>query len=638
MSQIHNFPFVEDLADTIGTWELVAVNHWGDPADVPVLTDEAGGVGGKAVSFPGEVGEALASGGALGELAPPYSLHWRFKLREDINALANGYYDLAQFGGYYENYFWLYLFVSAGGTIMVFDAVGDDFEQSECTNFLRPQGEWNRAIVTVDGTEGLRFWLNDRLVLEASTYDKPLPRSGSEDPETMSVLSGFGMIDWGPGLNFALDDVRGYDHALTGAEVAGLFALDAIEIAGTQRAPEHYWPLDETGLTVTDTVGDLGAGAVNDDGLDLTSIAVDAPFGRARDLGLGDPAWLDLYTGSPDTRYQMPRWTVTVRFRRPAGLEYPVVFGQRQGEATSAFEIELVEGFQIVVPLADADGNEVTLDTGWLADSFFDDEWHRLWLTSDGSTVRLYLDRVQLASIASTVRLLPRSQLRVGWSATWGGDSPVQVDDIGIFSRALQPAEINAWNDAPLSEIEEFEDWAIAIDPATSQTYFALDLHAVGMDSVRIPISSWQGTLQLDRSSYLQAVIPAATDWVTAIADRQNGEFSISRGVRYADGSTQEEEIMRTPLQQFRMDRGPNRVTATISGFSSVDPFLPLTRALNDVRSVSVGQGTRVRAAIDWFLRPGHTAVFDGQQFTVAYINYYANNSDQFMDCGDRVL
>ena len=194
---------------------------------------------------------------------------------------------------------------------------------------------------------------------------------------------------------------------------------------------------------------------------------------------------------------------------------------------------------------------------------------------------------------------------------------------------------------APLNETfsEPFIDWSLDIDLVASQIYYACEIDDGVLDVIRPPISSWQATVQAGRASYAQAVIPAATAWVGAITDRSAGEFVIYRGVRYPNGDTQEAELARAPLGDVRPIQGPTNFTLTISGYSVIPPPQgALTRTLANVRGESTGGGFRVRCDIDWFLRPGHTAVSRGTSFTVSYINYYVNASDQYMDVGERLL
>lgn len=189
------------------------------------------------------------------------------------------------------------------------------------------------------------------------------------------------------------------------------------------------------------------------------------------------------------------------------------------------------------------------------------------------------------------------------------------------------------------AEQEPFEDWAAAVDPITSQVYYALEIDDGVLDPVRIPISSWQATVQFSRASYAQAVIPAADQWIDAVTDRAAGEFIVYRGVRFSDGEMLESELARAPLGQVRVDRGPTNVTMTISGYATLaPPAQSLTRILQNVRSESIQSGLRVRCDLDFFLRPGYMATARGTTFQVGYINYYVNSADEYMDVGEQAL
>jgi len=203
----------------------------------------------------------------------------------------------------------------------------------------------------------------------------------------------------------------------------------------------------------------------------------------------------------------------------------------------------------------------------------------------------------------------------------------------------MNAASINSFPINGLAEFTPFDDWAAAVDPITSQVYYALELDDGVLDPVRIPISSWQATVQSGRASYAQAVIPAATQWIDAVTARAGGEFIVYRGVRYQNGDTQEAELARAPLNDVRLDRGPTNVTMTISGYAQLAAAgSVLNRTLRNVRSESSSGGFRVRCDLDFFLRPGHIANSRGTEFLVSYINYYVTGGDEYMDVGERAL
>lgn len=157
--------------------------------------------------------------------------------------------------------------------------------------------------------------------------------------------------------------------------------------------------------------------------------------------------------------------------------------------------------------------------------------------------------------------------------------------------------------------------------------------------TVRVPISSWQATLQSGSSSYVQCVVPACTPWVDAINTAT--EFVIYRRADVPGTALAiEYEMARSATEQAQFDQGPQRYTCTLSGYpdafaESLDPPAVYDRTLSGVRSVSSGAGLRVRCAVDWLLRPGHRAYVGAVPFVVRFINYYANATDSYMDVGE---
>lgn len=171
-------------------------------------------------------------------------------------------------------------------------------------------------------------------------------------------------------------------------------------------------------------------------------------------------------------------------------------------------------------------------------------------------------------------------------------------------------------------------------------TRYTMDL-ITPTGTVRVPVSSWQATLQTGSSNYVQCVIPACTVWVGAILAAT--EFVISRRATLPNGAAIEMEMARAPADQAQFDQGPQRHTCTLSGYSDafaedLDPPATYDRTLAGVRSISTGEGNlRVRCAIDWLLRPGHRAYVNGTPFVVGYINCYAPSGfDAYMDAGSR--
>jgi hypothetical protein len=157
---------------------------------------------------------------------------------------------------------------------------------------------------------------------------------------------------------------------------------------------------------------------------------------------------------------------------------------------------------------------------------------------------------------------------------------------------------------------------------------------------VRVPISSWQATLQTDASSFVQCVVPAASEYIDHIVAATS--FVITRLATLPGGQVISYEMASSPLEQIAPSQGPTNYTVVLSGYppaltANDNPPDVQDRTLSGVRSVAGLAGSmRVRCSIDWLLRPGMRAYQAETPILVDYINYYVNTSDQYMDVGER--
>jgi hypothetical protein len=199
---------------------------------------------------------------------------------------------------------------------------------------------------------------------------------------------------------------------------------------------------------------------------------------------------------------------------------------------------------------------------------------------------------------------------------------------------AAGPAILSA--SAPRAAV--MHDFTAVIRPDTGQAYFA-DLVTPG-GTVRVPIGSWQATLQTDRESYAQVVVPALAEIDGTVTDAT--EFAVVRAAATISGQPIEFELVRCPVETIALAQGAANYTATLSGYTdpfTADPNPPAgyDRQLTGVRTVfTYSSGMRVRCAIDWLLQPGQRAYWDTTPILVAYINYYVGGGDAYMDVGDR--
>lgn len=258
----------------------------------------------------------------------------------------------------------------------------------------------------------------------------------------------------------------------------------------------------------------------------------------------------------------------------------------------------------------------------------------------NGVDAEIFINGVSKGSVSGITSYVPAGStaIAVSVSGFWlhdlqyeefTGPDPVQ----GIFSAPSPLGSASALG---------YHDFTAVLGDVV--TRYVLDLVTPG-GLVRVPMSSWQATLQTGRSNYVQAVVPAVAPWVASI--NAATEFVVSRQAVLPDGGVIEYEMARSPVGQANFSRGPQRYTCTLSGYSTgfavdEDPPAVYDRELALVRSVTSGSsGMRVRCAVDWLLRPGHRALVDGDPFVVAYINYYvalqdSGQGDAYMDVGER--
>ena len=408
----------------------------------------------------------------------------------------------------------------------------------------------------------------------------------------------------------------------------------------------HYWPLDEeSGSIAADVIGSLDASVVNDG-----STIVPGLSGNARDFSLGtdgNKSHLVLYNGAAQAD-ALSEWSLSCWVKQ--GAEHG------GGNKILWFFFDDWYWTNGVYVAVNGQLSEMQVDlygpSGWIGQlftsniDFTDGEWHHIVIRCDGSSTDLIIDSTSADTINQAAPLLLKSNHSYFGSeeesSSW---LDMAADELAVFDHALSNEEVedlyNISEDGPDEPID-------FIPPERpTRIYYAAELRKSD-DTLRLPISSWQATLQTGRQSYLQCVVPAAEQYIDAITDLGLGStLTVIRGALLPDGETTELDMATVPLQQMPYQRGPQRSTVTLSGYGSIEfdvvdaeaPPEGSVRTLTGVQTISVDQGgNRARAEIDWLLRPGLIADADGSQFQVAYINYYASRAQEFMDVGSRAL
>ncbi|MDY0071833.1 MAG: hypothetical protein RBR77_04205 [Thauera sp.] len=189
------------------------------------------------------------------------------------------------------------------------------------------------------------------------------------------------------------------------------------------------------------------------------------------------------------------------------------------------------------------------------------------------------------------------------------------------------------------AEFSAFNDWSSLIEFDAPDGYVArLEDPAGQGEPLNLRISSWQSTVQLGRANYLQVVVPAAAGLMPLVESRSDWDLVVYRQALIGQGAF-ESEMARVPLGSAQLNQGAHRATLTLSGYGRQDVYPDYgERMLAEVQTYyKSGNSSRIRAKIDWWLRPGMTAKLPGgESVTVRYINYYVTTEgpQAYMDIG----
>jgi hypothetical protein len=222
--------------------------------------------------------------------------------------------------------------------------------------------------------------------------------------------------------------------------------------------PVGYWRLGETsGTTATDlahgyngtyggtyTLGVPGAPIGSD-----TNKAVRVNFGN---VNVADRPELD-FAGTAS--FTLEAWV------RPTTLDTNLRFAIAKGQTTGS-----TQGYQLGVRSESSTGTRFLRWRDGASDTAQAPAvglgvWTHLVASYDGSTMRVYLNGVEQASLASTRQLLATNgALWIGRSES-GGSFFGDVDEVAVFDRALTQLEVR----------EHFSGECVAIAAATGDTY-----------------------------------------------------------------------------------------------------------------------------------------------------------------------
>jgi Concanavalin A-like lectin/glucanases superfamily len=309
----------------------------------------------------------------------------------------------------------------------------------------RPEAAASEGQEIIHATEPLpaNAWSHVALVFDGNrTYlyvDGELVDNGAAEPTITSEgqLEIGGSTDTSDWFDGRIDEVRIYNRALDHAEVGS--DMEA-PIQTPKKGPVAAWSFDEgTGTTVEDVTGNghtatiEGAGwvrgkygdALHFDGED-DCVSIEESEDLRFDEEFTLEAWVRPDAGSPS---QEP--IITQEDEAAAEGEEPYAYALvGGGEASPAGWVRITGEHEYEGIYGDGPMPE--------------DVWSHIALTDDGGDLRLYQGGELVRTVPAPVLTAAHGQLTIGCDKTFGAYFKGRIDEVRIYNRALNEAEVAA--------------------------------------------------------------------------------------------------------------------------------------------------------------------------------------------------
>lgn len=163
-------------------------------------------------------------------------------------------------------------------------------------------------------------------------------------------------------------------------------------------------------------------------------------------------------------------------------------------------------------------------------------------------------------------------------------------------------------------------------------------LELTGTPNLELPLKSF--SCRRNQSGIFISAVSAlpSIDTIDMIESRLDGDIVIYRGVKFRDGTTQIDEMVRAPLSTMRYDMGTENASVSFEASTEISDSGGSTRTINGISYRNEQSGLRrVRCEIDTFLRVGDTADLGaGETMIVDSITYTVSPSQGFMEISEN--
>ncbi len=315
---------------------------------------------------------------------------------------------------------------------------------------------WNHVAMTSDGTT-LRLYVNGKQV-DTSSAKAAMESKG---PLLIGCAKNFGEY-----FNGQIDNARIYNRALSAAEI------EANKGAGIEgpapEAPTAAYAFDETsGTTAHDAAAHHEATVENGSwvegkygkALSFNGTSTCASVPNSVDLQLSGSFSLEAWVKPANAT----QWAPIFYKEAESFYGYSLFFG--------AFEAGHVQGY-----IADEPWEWTEVES---PEKLTANTWNHVAMTSDGTTLRLYVNGKQVDTSSAKAAMESKGPLLIGCAKNFGEYFNGQIDNARIYNRALSAAEIEANKGAAVNYVGDgnrVQKWAVSTmqAQATTTSYDAL--------------------------------------------------------------------------------------------------------------------------------------------------------------------
>jgi len=194
--------------------------------------------------------------------------------------------------------------------------------------------------------------------------------------------------------------------------------------------------------------------------------------------------------------------------------------------------------------------------------------WTHLAVTYDGTTLRLYVNGVEVSNKAISGSIVNSTGvLRIGGNGVWGEYFSGLIDEVRIFNRASTPAEIQSDMSTPVGTPDTTPPTVTMTAPANGSTVTgAATVSATAADN--IGVAGVQFLLDGAPLGSEDTVAPYSISWNSSTA--ANGSHTLSARARDAAGNSTTSAVVSVTTSNVAPDTTPPSVAMTAPAAGTV--------------------------------------------------------------------